>query len=89
MIVMSQSLLCLQKVNVGLRALLLVFAPRLDRLLLVVYLVILSTMNLFRRFTLQPIPNEVLHETVKSWWRTEDFVCRHDYMCNVQFQMNG
>lgn len=28
---------------------------------------------------MQPIPNEVLHETVKSSWRTEDFVCRYDY----------
>ena len=27
-------------------------------------------------------PDEVLHETVKSWWRTENFGCRYD--CDVQ-----
>ena len=24
-------------------------------------------------------PDEVLHETVKRWWRTENFECRYDY----------
>jgi len=27
-------------------------------------------------------PDEVLHETVKTWWRTENFGCRYD--CDVQ-----
>ena len=67
------------------KVLLLVFALNWGGLFLVVYLVILKTVNLFI-FYIHKVhiatPDEVLHETVKTWWRTENFGCRYD--CDVQ-----
>ena len=52
---MSQNLLCLLRLDVDLKVVLLVFALNRGGLLLVVYLVILKTVNLFTRFILQPL----------------------------------
>ena len=36
-------------------------------------------------------PDEVLHETVKTWWRAENFGCRYDsdVMHSVQLRMES
>ena len=33
------------------------------------------------------IPDEVLHETVKTWWRAENFGCRYDSDAIHSFQL--
>ena len=53
--VMSQNLFCLLRLDVDGKVLLLVFALNWGGLLLVVYLVILKTVNLFTRFIWQPL----------------------------------
>ena len=78
---MSQNLLCLLRLDVDRKVLLLVFALNWGGLLLgrlpgyiedgeSVYKVHMAT------------PDEVLHGTVITWWRSENFGCRYD--CDVQ-----